>query len=54
MLSFQIVLAATLAVVVLGPLVFGLPLMGGRGAFYRAAAFLSAAAPCALLMSPLA
>ena len=47
------ILAITALTCVLGPLVFGLPFMGRSGAMYRAFAFLSAAAPCALLMSPL-
>ena len=48
------VLLATCAVAVLGPRVLGIPLTGSGGALYRAFAFLSAAAPCALLMAPLA
>ena len=47
------ILGITLATMVLGPVVFGIPFMGKAGAMYRAFAFLSAAAPCALLMSPL-
>ncbi len=47
------ILAVTAATMVLGPLLFGLPFLGKSGAMYRAFAFLSAAAPCALLMSPL-
>ena len=47
------ILAITALTCVLGPLVFGLPFTGRSGAMYRAFAFLSAAAPCALLMSPL-
>ena len=47
------ILGITLATMVLGPVVFGIPFMGRAGAMYRAFAFLSAAAPCALLMSPL-
>ena len=47
------ILAITALTCVCGPLVFGMPLMGRAGAMYRAFAFLSAAAPCALLMSPL-
>lgn len=49
----QAVLAATVAFMLSGPL-FGAPLLGAGGSVYRAFAFLSAAAPCALLMSPLA
>jgi len=47
------ILGITLATMVFGPVVFGIPFMGRAGAMYRAFAFLSAAAPCALLMSPL-
>ena len=47
------ILGVTLATMILGPLVFGMPFLGRSGAMYRAFAFLSAAAPCALLMSPL-
>ena len=47
------ILGVTLATMILGPLVFGMPFLGRSGAMYRASAFLSAAAPCALLMSPL-
>ena len=42
------ILGITLATMVLGPVVFGIPFMGKAGAMYRAFAFLSAAAPCAL------
>lgn len=47
------VLLATVVAMAAGPLL-GLPLLGRGGAIYRAFAFLSAAAPCALLMAPLA
>lgn len=47
------ILAVTALTMVVGPLALGWPLMGRGGAMYRAFAFLSAAAPCALLMSPL-
>ena len=47
------ILGVTLATMILGPAVFGMPFLGRSGAMYRAFAFLSAAAPCALLMSPL-
>jgi len=47
------ILAFTALVMVVGPLALGWPLTGRGGAMYRAFAFLSAAAPCALLMSPL-
>ena len=47
------ILGVTAATMILGPLIWGLPLLGRAGAMYRAFAFLSAAAPCALLMSPL-
>ena len=47
------ILGVTLATMLLGPAVFGMPFLGRSGAMYRAFAFLSAAAPCALLMSPL-
>ena len=54
------VLVMTLVVIVASPLVGGrllgppIPLLGPGGSFYRAAAFLTAAAPCALVMTPLA
>jgi heavy metal translocating P-type ATPase len=48
------VLLATFGIVVAGPALLGVPLSGPGGATYRAFAFLSAAAPCALLMAPLA
>ena len=47
------ILAVTALTMVCGPLVFGWPFLGRGGAAYRAFAFLSAAAPCALLMAPL-
>ena len=47
------ILAVTALTMVVGPLALGWPLMGRGGAMYRAFAFLSAAAPCALLMAPL-
>ena len=47
------ILAVTALTMVVGPVAFGWPLMGRGGAMYRAFAFLSAAAPCALLMAPL-
>ncbi|ACO66589.1 p-type ATPase superfamily, partial [Micromonas commoda] len=47
------ILAVTALTMVCGPLVFGWPFLGRGGAMYRAFAFLSAAAPCALLMAPL-
>ena len=47
------ILGVTALTMVVGPLALGWPLMGRTGAMYRAFAFLSAAAPCALLMSPL-
>ena len=46
------ILAVTALTMVCGPLVFGWPFLGRGGAAYRAFAFLSAAAPCALLMAP--
>ena len=49
----MLVLVATGAIVVVLPLM-GVPIAGPGGATYRALAFLSAAAPCALLMAPLA
>jgi len=49
----QAVLAATVTFMITAPL-FGAPFFGAGGSVYRAFAFLSAAAPCALLMSPLA
>lgn len=47
------VLLAAIAIAACGP-ALGVPLAGPGGATYRAFAFLSAAAPCALLMAPLA
>lgn len=47
------VLGASLLFMTLGP-VFGLQLLGPGGAMYRAMGFLSAAAPCAVVMAPLA
>ena len=47
------ILAVTALTMVVGPLVLGWPFLGRGGAMYRAFAFLSAAAPCALLMAPL-
>jgi|TARA_B110000967_G_scaffold180002_1_gene195943 Cd2+/Zn2+-exporting ATPase len=47
------ILAITALTMILGPTLFGWPFLGRTGAMYRAFAFLSAAAPCALLMSPL-
>ena len=47
------ILAVTALTMVCGPLAFGWPFLGRGGAMYRAFAFLSAAAPCALLMAPL-
>ena len=47
------VLLAAVAIAAGGP-ALGVPLAGPGGATYRAFAFLSAAAPCALLMAPLA
>jgi Cd2+/Zn2+-exporting ATPase len=47
------VLAVALACMIFGP-IFGIPFTGSGGSIYRGFAFLSAAAPCALLMSPLA
>ena len=47
-------LVAFVAVALLGPPLFHLPLLGPGGSLYHACAVLSAAAPCALLMSPLA
>ncbi|QDZ23613.1 heavy metal transporting ATPase [Chloropicon primus] len=47
------VLVCTLAVSLALPLV-GVPVLGTNGSVYRAAAFLAAAAPCALVMTPLA
>lgn len=47
------VLVCTLAVSLALPL-FGVPVVGTNGSVYRAAAFLAAAAPCALVMTPLA
>ena len=38
---------------ILAPVVLGIPFLGRGGAMYRSFAFLYAAAPCALLMSPL-
>jgi Zn2+/Cd2+-exporting ATPase len=49
----RIILFITFATMVTAPLVFGVPFLGRGGAMYRSFAFLSAAAPCALLMSPL-
>ena len=48
------VLLFTFCVAGAGPMVLGIPFAGPGGAMYRAFAFLSAAAPCALLMAPLA
>lgn len=47
------VLGASILFMALGPL-FGLQLLGPGGAMYRAMGFLSAAAPCAVVMAPLA
>ena len=47
------ILLVTALTMIIGPLVLGWPFLGRGGAMYRAFAFLSAAAPCALLMSPL-
>ena len=47
------ILATTFITMALAPLVLGIPFLGQGGAMYRSFAFLSAAAPCALLMSPL-
>jgi len=49
----KIILFITFATMVTAPLVLGVPFLGRGGAMYRSFAFLSAAAPCALLMSPL-
>lgn len=48
------VLLASVAVALLAPVLLGIPAAGPGGSLYRAAAFLTAAAPCALLMAPLA
>ena len=48
------VLLLTFCIAAAGPSVLGIPFAGSGGAMYRAFAFLSAAAPCALLMAPLA
>ena len=48
------VLLLTFCIAGAGPAVLGIPFAGSGGAMYRAFAFLSAAAPCALLMAPLA
>jgi len=47
------VLAVTFAMILIGPFT-GLPIAGAGGSTYRAFAFLASAAPCALLMAPLA
>jgi heavy metal translocating P-type ATPase len=47
------ILAITFITMLLAPVVLGIPFLGRGGAMYRSFAFLSAAAPCALLMSPL-
>ena len=49
----KVILVCTLAVSVCLP-ILGVPVMGTSGSLYRAAAFLTAAAPCALVMAPLA
>lgn len=49
----KVVLAGTVVCTVV-LLALGLPLAGAGGAAYRAFGFLAAAAPCALLMTPLA
>ena len=47
------ILAITFISMIVAPLVLGIPFLGRSGAMYRSFAFLTAAAPCALLMSPL-
>ena len=47
------ILAITFITMAAAPMVLGIPFLGRGGAMYRSFAFLSAAAPCALLMSPL-
>ena len=49
----RIILFITFATMILMPVVLGVPFLGRGGAMYRSFAFLSAAAPCALVMSPL-
>jgi len=49
----KIILFITFLTMVTAPIVLGVPFLGRGGAMYRSFAFLSAAAPCALLMSPL-
>lgn len=53
----QAVIAMSLSVALLGPLVFKWPLIGSsvsRGSIYRALGFMVAASPCALAAAPLA
>lgn len=49
----KVVLLSTLLISLLLPL-FGVSIIGPNGSFYRSFAFLTAAAPCALVMAPLA
>ncbi len=48
------VIAATLATLVGLPLLAGVPLLGPGGALYRSMGVLTAGAPCAVLLVPLA
>lgn len=50
----QAVIGATVATLVLLPLLFGVDLLGPRGAVYRAMGVLTAGSPCAVVLVPLA